>query len=187
MSSIMCFAWETGFFTDGDDIIFPKHVPDYIGWSVQWKFTFQDRDHTRHQLAEIQHAISMEGDEEDRFCGLPNWWPLAGPLKMPSDASSLSDEKIPIDFEFICAWFGWVGVFFEKKTDKRHQFLSRLHPKVKFSPGPVNWTNQSLSLQMSDSCHHFAFWRNSCSPFLFEKQCIMVCQWVWDKFWGSFY
>ena len=73
----MCFAWETRCCTDGDDIIFPKHVPDYIGWSVQWKSTSQERDHTRHQLAEIQHATLMEGDEEDRFCGLPNWWPLA--------------------------------------------------------------------------------------------------------------
>ena len=38
-----------------------------------------------------------------------------GPPNVLSDAISLGGKKIPMDFEFLCALFGWLGILFEKK------------------------------------------------------------------------
>lgn len=53
----------------------------------------------------------------------------------------LGGKKIPTNFEFLSASFGWLGILFEKKkSDQKGQFLSGLCPKVKFLSGQVKWT-----------------------------------------------
>ena len=48
---------------------------------------------------------------------------------MPSDAVSLGGEKIPTDFDFLCASFRWLGVLFEKKIRRKGAVSIRTSPK----------------------------------------------------------
>ena len=99
----------------------------------------------------------------------------------------LGGEKIPTNFEFICALFRWLGAFFEKKIWSKRSNFSRTSPKSKFFIRTVKWAlrahfwvffSKNLPMASCEVCAHLPFRCNTISCQSNPPACFLWSKWL---------